>query len=103
MDSGTLVGKTALIISSAHSSRYGYVGRTVAAGTVLSVGDTIRVMLEEGRYKGKTWEVPMCEASIESPTAELCALQNEGAWVNDAAPITMTPDIVILWEQWQPE
>lgn len=103
MNLGTLVGKTALIISSAHSSRYGYVGRTVTAGTVLSAEDTIRVLMEEGRFKGKTWEVPMCKASIENPTAELCALRSEGVWVSDDTPSTATPDIVILWEQWQPE
>lgn len=103
MELGTLIGKTALIVSSAHSSRYGYVGMTVAAGTVLSVDDTIRVLIEEGRFKGNTWEIPMCEATIESPTEALSALQSDGAWAKDAAPITVKPDIVIIREQWQPE
>lgn len=98
-----LAGKKALIISSAHSSRYGYLGRTVTAGTVLGADDKIRVLIGEGRFKGNIWEVPLGEVSIQSPTAELCATQSDGVWAADAAPGLANPEVVLLWEQWQPE
>lgn len=103
MNADSLVGKKAAVISSAHSSRYGYVGSFVVAGTVLSVDDKFHVLIEEGRSKGKTWNIPVKESSVERFNAEFHALKGDGVWANAPAPSLKNPDIVINWEQWQPE
>lgn len=103
MSLDSLVGKKAAIISSAHSSRYGYVGSFVIIGTVISIDDNIHVLIEEGQSKGKIRKVPVGKSSVECFNSEIHVLKGDGIWENDPEPILTNPDIVINWEQWQPE
>lgn len=103
MNLEALVGKKAVVVSSAHSSRYGYIGYVMVGGTILSVDDEIRVFVEKGRFKGQTCEIPLGEASVERSTAESYPLKGEGAWANVPEETMESPDVIIYWEQWQPE
>lgn len=104
VDVTQLVGRSALVRSSAHSSRYGYIGFSMVYGTIVAADKALLTLrVEGGRFHGKEWEIETDEAKLYPAAPGFYSLQGEGAWAGGDARLVENPDIIIERALWQPE